>query len=213
MRTRCDRLFVAALLACAGCGTYTTYQTAEPLPRGRWQGSLAVTPGLFVDVPASTPTPTVINELAVRYGVGGDTDIGAKIYSVGGELSVRHRVGTGPWQWALLGAVAWARTDEQAGTTEAWLGQLRLGGVITRRTSTRWAFSFGPALTGSAYTFAGGGNAQGLLLGAFGNAQWTFGEARRWHLIPELSVHATVAGDVPVDGFVTMLGLAIARDF
>jgi hypothetical protein len=213
MRTRCDRLLSAALALCSACGTYTTYQTAEPLPRGRWQGSLAATPGLFVDVEASTPTPTVINELAVRYGVGGETDLGFKIYSVGGELSVRHRVGTGTWQWALLGAVAWARTDEQGGTTEAWLGQLRLGSVITRRTSARWAFSFGPLATGSAYTFAGGGSAHGLMLGAFGNAQRTLGDARRWHLIPELSVHATLAGDVPVDGFVTMVGLAIARDF
>ena len=214
MRTACDvRILVALTAMFSGCGTYTTYQTAEPLPRGTWQGAVALTTGLFLDQPSETKTPALINELAARYGVGGDTDVGLKLFSIGSELSVRHRVIDAAWQLALLGAIVYARSEEQGGQTEALLGQLRLGAAATRRTSVRWAFSVGPLVTGSAYSFAGGGSARGLLAGAFANAQWTFGSLRRWHLIPELSFHASLAGDVPVDGYVTMLGVALARDW
>jgi hypothetical protein len=208
MRTR---LLVALLFA--GCGTYTTYHSAEPLARGKWQGSLAVTPGVFVDQPSTVKTPTLISEVAVRYGVGGETDVGLKLFSIGSELSVRHRVSAGDWQVALLGAGVFARSEESGGATEAILAQLRLGSAITRRTSSRWAFTFGPLVTASRYWFAGGGNAKGVLVGAFGNAQWSFSSSRRWHLIPEISLHGSIVGDVPVDGFVTLLGLAIAHDF
>ena len=202
-----------ALAALAGCGTYSTYRTAEPLPAGKWQGSLAVTPGVFYDRPSRTPTPTAITALSLRRGVGADTDVGLSLFTVGAELNVAHRIAFADWQWALLGAVAWARSEEQGGFTEALFGELRVGAAATRRTSPRWAFTVGPLLTGSAYWFAGGGSAQGLIGGGFANAQWTFGSARRWHLVPELSLHATLAGDVPVDGFVMMFGTALARDF
>jgi len=211
MRIASNPLLV--VVALAGCGTYTTYQTAEPLAPGRWQGSIAITPGLFYDRPSRVPTPTTISEIAVRRGVGADTDVGVKLFSVGGEVSVRHRVITCEWQWAVLGALAWARTEEQGGTTEGFFGELRVAAAATRRTSARWAFTVGPVLTGSQYWFAGGGSARGLLAGGFANAQWTFGSARRWHMTPELSLHATLVGDVPVAGYVTMLGIALARDF
>jgi hypothetical protein len=214
MRIGCDpRALAVAACVLTACGTYTTYQTAEPLPPGRWQLSLASTPGLFYDTPSTTPTPTVITEIAARRGVGANTDVGLKFFSIGTELSVRHRVVDEQWQCAVLGAFAFARTVESGGNTEALFGELRLGAAVTRRTSARWAFTFGPMLTGSAYKFAGGGSARGLMAGAFANAQWTFGSMKRWHLIPELSMHATVTGDVPVDGLVTMVGLAVARDF
>jgi hypothetical protein len=206
-------LVAALVVGLAACGTYTTYQTAEPLARGRWQVSAALTPGLFNDTPSRTKTPTVITELALRRGLGSDTDVGLKLFTIGSEVSVRHRIVDQTWQWALLGALVYARADEQAGLTRSLLGQVRIGAVATRRTSPRIAFSLGPLVTGSAYTFGGGGNAQGLLVGGFANLQWTFGSMRRWHLIPELSIHGAVAGDVPVEGFVTMLGFAVARDF
>jgi len=210
MRIRCELGIVGVL---AGCGTYTTYQTAEPLASGRWQGSIAATPGLFYDVPSKVPTPTVITEIAARRGVGADTDVGLKLFSIGSELSVRHRVVNEQWQWAVLGAFAFARTEERGGFTEGVFGEMRLGVAATRRTSSRWAFTLGPTLTGSYWSFAGGGNARGLMAGAFANAEWTFCSCKRWHLVPELSFHATLTGDVPVDGVVTMLGVALARDF
>ncbi len=49
------------------------------------------------------------------------------------------------------------------------------------------------------------------MLGAFGGFDWRFGA--RWHLIPELTLHRSVAGDVPVDGTVGELGAAFARDW
>jgi len=215
MRTRLrERLALGLGAAAAGaCGTYTTYQTAEPLANGRWQVSAAVSPGAFVDRPQGTRIPTVIGELAVRRGVGAETDVGLKLFTAGAELSVRHRIIDARWQWALLGALAWARSEESGGATEAITGQLRLTAVATRRTSPRWAFSVGPVVTGSAITFAGGGDATGLLVGGFANAAFSFGATRRWHLIPELSLHVTATGDVPVDGAVSLLGLALARDF
>jgi hypothetical protein len=214
MRTASDHLaFVIGLAPLGACGTYTTYQTAEPLAPGRWQASIAISPGVFVDRPSAVRTPTSISELAVRRGVGGETDVGLKLFTAGAEVSVRHRIIDAQWQWAVLGALVYARSEEDGGTTEALMGQLRLTTVATRRVSERWAFSLGPVVTGSAMTFGGGGNAMGLLVGAFANAAWTFGGARRWHLIPEVSLHGTLSGDVPVDGFVTLLGVAIARDF
>jgi hypothetical protein len=83
---------VALMAALAGCGTYTTYQTAEPLAPGRWQLSGAITPAAFSDRPQGTRTPSVISELAVRRGVAAETDVGLKLFSVGAELSVRHRL-------------------------------------------------------------------------------------------------------------------------
>jgi hypothetical protein len=199
-------------VAALGCGTYTTYQTAEPLDAGRWQVALASTAGRFSDVPSRAATPTMISEFAVRRGLGGDTDVGLKLFTFGAELGVRYRFFEGQWQWAALGAVSWARTEERFGTTDASQGQLRLGLAGTRRISSRSAYTLGPALTGSTIAFAGGGNAYGLLVGAFANVQRSLGDSRRWHLIPELSLHATAAGDVPVQGFVALLGVALARD-
>lgn len=207
-----DLLAAGALAWLASCGTYTTYQTAEPLAAGRWQLSAATTAATFADRPQGSRTPGALGELAIRRGVGADTDVGVKLFSVGSELSVRHRLVNAAWQWAALAAVAYARTKETAGSTEAALGQLRLTAVATRRTSARWAFSTGPVVTGSLMVFGGGGDAHGVLLGAFANARWSFGPARAWSLVPELSLHATVSGDVPVDGSVALLGLAVARD-
>ena len=148
----------------------------------------------------------------MRRGVGAETDVGLKLFTAGVEASARHRIVNGEWQWALLGALVYARSDEAGGRTESITTQARTSMVATRRTSPRWAYSFGPVLTASAITFAGGGSASGILVGGFANAAWSFGATRRWQLIPELSLHGSVFGDVPVDGFVSLFGLAVARD-
>ena len=51
----------------------------------------------------------------------------------------------------------------------------------------------------------------GALFGGFFGFDWRFGN--HWHLVPEVSLHFTAAGDVPVDGAVFLLGSAFARDF
>lgn len=204
------RIF-ALSLALAACGTVTTYQSADTLPPGRWQGMAAAGVGSFDDRPQNTRTPTANAELGARYGVADDFDVGAKLYTFGAEASARWRLARGTWSWALLGAIDGVRTNESPGLTEAWLAQLRLGAVATRRTSPRFGWNFGPVVTGSLFEPAGGGHATGVMLGAFAGFDWQFGE--RWHLVPELSLHRTLAGDVPVDGTVAMLGAAFARDF
>ena len=203
----------AVLLALVGCGSYTMYQTAEPLPLNHWQVAVASTSGEFYDLPQNTPTPTTGIELASRYGIGNETDVGLKLYSIGTETSVRHRFVDGKWQWAGLAALGGGRTTERVGTTDAITAHLRVAAAITRRLRPRFAITFGPALTGSLFEPAGGGYAAGLLVGAFGNAEWSFGATGRWHLMPEISLHVTAAGDVPVKGAVAMGGLAFSRDF
>lgn len=207
MRTRS-----LSLLIVAGCGSYTTYQTAEPLPRGRWQGAAAIGPGLFSDEPGDTKLPSMHIELAARRGVGAETDVGLKLYSFGWEASVRHRfVETGAWSIAGIAALGGLRTLGQGPLPDALEGHLRATAVFTRRTSPRWAYSFGPVATGSYYLPAAGGHATGVLGGAFGNVEWAFG--KKWRLMPELSLHRTISGDVPVDGVVVQLGAGITRDF
>ena len=202
-----------ALIAVTGCGSYTMYQTAEPLPLNHWQLQVASTSGEFFDLPQNQPTPTTAVELASRYGIGHDTDVGLKIYTFGTEASVRHRFVNGKWQWAGLAALGGARTLERLGTTDALTMHVRGAAAITRRFRPRFAITFGPALTGSLFVPAGGGSSAGLLVGAFGNAEWRFGATNKWHLVPEISLHVAPLGDVPVKGGVILGGIAFGRDF
>lgn len=201
------------VIALAGCGTYTHYQTAEPLPLHRLQVAVASTSGAFFDLAQETFTPMTGLELAARYGIGHDTDLGLKLYTLGAEASVRHRFIDRRWQYAGLAAIGGVRTREHLGTSDSLTGHVRLAGAITRRTGPGFALTFGPAATCSVFVPAGGGKAAGLLLGAFGNVEFSFGATRRWHVTPEISLHVTVVGDVPVSGAVALGGLAISRDF
>ncbi len=194
----------------AGCGSFTTYQTAEPLGVGHWQATFAAEAGGFRDRASDTRTPTATAELAVARGVTESTDVGVKLYGIGAEAQVKHRIYDGRWQWAIAGAVGGVRTPARAGFTDAFTGHLRLTAIATRRTSPRWAWSVGPVTTASLFYPAGGGEAGGLALGGFASAQWTFAGA--WQLVPELSVHGMLAGEVPVDGGgVALLGVGVAR--
>jgi len=203
----CSRsLGLGLALALAGCGSVTSYQSADTLPRGHWQAMAALGTGVYSDTPQETRTPTATGELGVRVGIAGDTDVGLKLFALGIEASIRHRVlHTSTWSLALLGATSYGKTDTMI------LGQARLGGVATRRYSPAFSLSTGLASTGSLFVPAGGGTATGVLVGAYGSLDWRF--TARWHLVPELSLHRTVHGDVPVDGAVAQLGVAILRDF
>ncbi|MCX5746252.1 MAG: hypothetical protein NT062_27560 [Proteobacteria bacterium] len=197
-----------ALVALVGaCGSVTTYQSAETVGRGRGQGFAALGAGAYRDDPMQTRTPTVTGEVGARYGVAANTDVGLKLYAIGIEASVRQRLvdgGVSGWSWALLGAIGGVRRD-------LILAQAKLGIVTTRRTSTTWAWSLGTTTIGSLFVPLGGGHATGVTLGMFGGADWRF--ARCWHLVPEVSAHRAIVGDVPVDGTIVQLGAAVARDF
>jgi hypothetical protein len=163
----------------------TTYQSADTLAPGRWQGMAALGAGVFNDTEQHQKTPTITAELGARRGVADNTDVGLKLYTVGIEASVRQRVAAGTWSWALLGAIGGLRNgDSSPAIPKALLGQLRIGAVATRRTSPTFAWSVGPLVTGSLWLPAGGGSAAGVMLGGFGGLDWRFGE--RWHLVPEL---------------------------
>ena len=204
-------LALALALALGACGSVTTYQSADVLPRGKWQGMIALGGGGFDDKPQQAKTPTVTAEVAARRGLGADTDVGLKLYTIGIEASIRHRLSQGRWSWALLGSLGGVKTDASSPTGAAGLTQLRLGAVATKRRSSRWAWNIGPMTTFSLLRPAGGGTAGGAMFGAFVGFDWRFCE--KWHLIPELSLHVSVAGDVPVHGSVGMIGTGLARDF
>jgi len=204
------RIAVLSLLL-AACGSVTTYQSADTLPRGRWQAMVAGGLGGFSDEPQETSIPTITAEIAARVGIAEDTDVGFKLYTAGIEASIRHRIKRGVWSWALLGSLGGMITNEESAVGEGGLTQLRVGAVATRRRSENWAWNMGPTVALSLLRPSGGGTATGALLGGFFGFDWRFGE--RWHLVPEVSLHLTAAGDVPVDGAVILLGTALARDF
>lgn len=201
----------ASLCVLAACGSVTTYQTADVLPRGTWQAMIAGGIGGFSDKEQATKTPTGALEIAARVGVGAETDVGLKLYTLGVEASVRHRLSRGTWSWALLGSLGGMITEANTPTGRAGLTQARLGAVGTRRISPRFAWSLGPMTTFSLLRPAGGGTAGGAMIGGFVGIDWRFGT--KWHLLPELSLHVTAAGDVPVAGTVGMVGTALSRDF
>jgi len=201
----CRNSIAALACALAGCGSVTSYQSADTLPRGDWQAMAALGTGTYTDTPQDTRTPTVTGELGARVGVADHTDVGLKLFALGIEASVRQRVLHGStWSIALLGAVNYGKTETQI------LAQARLGGVATRRYSPTFSLSAGLATTGSLFVPAGGGDATGVLLGAYGSLDWRM--TSRWHLVPELSLHRSLQGDVPVDGNVAQLGVAVLRD-
>ena len=204
--------------ALAACGTVTTYQSAETLPCGSWHLSAAVSGGQYKDEPQQTRTPSLTAELSGRVGLTDDTEVTLKLYTLGAQAGLRHRIFDGAdggrrpgWSLAVLAAVGGVRTSGQGSLPEMILAQASAGALATRRTSAHLSWTLGALATGSLFVPAGGGHATGWLAGAMLGADWRF--AARWHLVPELSLHRTVAGEVPVDGSVGQLGLSIGRDF
>lgn len=199
------------VIALAGCGSLSTYRTAEPIARGHTRYDLAVDVGSFRDRDQDTRAPAAHVELAARHGVTATTDVTLKLYVPGAELGVQHALGGGRWRWAIAAALGGARTKEGGGSTDALYGHLRLTALATRRTSPRWAFTVGPVVTGGVFVPRAGGHAEGLLLGGFANAARRFGGC--WQVVPELSLHVTAAGEVPVRGTVAQLGVALGRSW
>src|SRR4051812_23818653 len=149
----------AAIVVLAGCGSVTTYQSADVLPRGTWNAAIAASAGSFNDTDQKAKTPTASFEIAARRGIGADTDVGLKLYTAGIEANVRHRISEGRWSWALLGSLGGVVTDEKSPVGAAGLTQLRLGAVATKHRSAHWGWNIGPVTTFSLLRPAGGGTA------------------------------------------------------
>lgn len=216
MRTAGLERTCAALgaLTAAACGSLTSYHTAETLPCGAWQAQAALGAGSYRDQPFDTNTPTAHAELAARVGITDELELGAKLYTLGAEFSARHRLrrpaGMRGLSLAAHASLGGVRSRGEGSLPEMILGQARLGMLGTWRSSPHLAWTLGAIGTGSLYVPAGGGHATGTLLGSVANLDWRF--AARWHLLPELSLHRSVTGEVPVDGSVVMAGLAVAWD-
>jgi hypothetical protein len=202
------------ILWAAGCGSYTLHQTAEPLAKGTWRITAGAHAGRLRDVPSDLNTSGLGAEVSVRVGVGGSTDMEAKVYTAGLEFGVKHKwIESGRWRFATSVALGGVKSSTKAGLTDSLTLQGRLAALGTYRLSSQWAFSAGPVLSSSAFIPAGAGSSTGSSMGAFVNAQWSWGPTLAWHVIPEVTAHKTLAGDVPVRGALVFAGLAIARDF
>lgn len=205
---------VLGALTIAGCGSLTSFHTAETLPCGDWQVQAALGAGSYRDEPFDTRTPAAHAELSARVGLTDDTELGAKLYTLGAELSARHRLrrpaGARGLSLAAHTSFGGVRSRGEGSLPEMILVQARLGGLATWRSGPHLAWTLGAIGTGSLFVPAGGGHATGTLLGGVANLDWRF--AARWHLLPELSLHRSLTGEVPVDGAVAMAGLAVAWD-
>src|SRR5262245_53576112 len=119
----------ALLIAATGCGSVTTYQSADTLPPGTWSVGLALGAGGFNDTEQQTKIPTGSIEIAARRGLTENTDVGLKLYTAGIEASFRYRISQDCWSWALLSSLGGMITDESSPAGAAGLTQLRLGAV------------------------------------------------------------------------------------
>jgi hypothetical protein len=216
--TRPGALSLPLPLAClaafclAGCPSVSTLHRADPVKPGRWELGAGLDGLLLRDAPQDTRAPSGQVLLAARRGLVEDLDLGARLYTFGLDASVRWRFFHGrTWRVAAIPTLGTAKTAETQTTTEAWHLFAQLPVVFTRDLGRDWTLSCGPRLVWGLYYPEGGGHARGLMLGGFVNAGYTL--SRGWELVPELSFHRTVHGEVPVDGFVLHVGAGLLWRF
>lgn len=90
MRRVCALLVVAtiAIFTSSGCVSYSTLHTAEPVPEGQTEGAVS---GSFYGLSADGESLELPNtELAIRYGVSEDSDLGFKVYPLGVAFDYNH---------------------------------------------------------------------------------------------------------------------------
>jgi hypothetical protein len=209
MRARPDCL-VAACLLLAGCSTLATRQTAEPVPKGRWQLSAGADFAWFRDVPQDTKVPTGMAELGARYGVGGDVDLGIRLYTIGGALGAKWRFVNRSWMLAVAPEANYVFTSETATTTRAMYLFGHVPIIAGHRFSERVGINLGPKALYGFYYPETGGQAHGISIGTFFNTDVRV--SRRWRLLPEISVYRTIAGEVPIDGWYGQIGTGLLLD-
>lgn len=212
MRARRD---LAAATACvavlhAGCSTLATRQTAEPVAKGKWQLSGGADALYLRDVRQQTKVPSGMAELGVRYGLGGDVDVGVRVYTIGAGVGAKWRFVNRSWMLALAPEFNYVYTPENATTTKAMFLYGHLPLIAGHRFSDRMGIHFGPKSLYGFYYPTTGGQAHGLSLGVFCNTDIRL--SRRWRVVPELSVYRTVTGEVPIAGWFGQLGTGVLLD-
>ncbi len=202
---------VAALLF-TGCPSVSTLHRADPVMPGRWELGAGVDGLLLRDLPQDTRSPSGQALVTARRGLFEDLDAGLRLYTVGLDASVRWRFYRGAtWRVAAIPTLGTAKTAESQTTTNAWHLFAQLPVVFTRDLNRDWSLSCGPRVVWGLYYPEGGGNAQGTMLGGFVNLEYAL--SPRWAIVPELSFHRTIHGEVPADGFVLHLGAGLLWRF
>jgi len=195
-----------------GCPSVSTLHRADPVKPGRWELGAGADGLILRDVPQDTRSPSGQALITARHGLLEDLDAGLRLYTFGLDASVRWRFFRGStWRVAAIPTLGSSRTAESGSTTNAWHLFAQLPVVFTRDLSPDWTLSCGPRLVWGLYYPETGGFAQGTMLGAFVNVEYAINA--RWAVVPELSFHRTVHGDVPVDGFVLALGAGLLWRF
>jgi hypothetical protein len=207
MRIRAHSVGVLALVVCAGCPAPAAYQTAETLAPGAWQVGGGVGVAQLRDVEQDTRIPSANLEVFARRGLAPNLDVGARLYTFGAEASLKWRFRNDRWAMAILPGVSFLRTRENALTTDAWHAFATLPLLATRQLSHRWSVTVGPKAVGALYWSAAGEPELGALLGAHTLLAFQVGSFR---ILPELDISRTVVGTVPVDGWITHLGVGLA---
>lgn len=187
----------------------------HPTDRGaRTRGAVATLRGIdgliLRDVEQKTRVPAVTADVGLRRGVGGDADVGLRLYTIGVEIGAKWRVIRGAWRVAIAPAIDYVRLRE----TQATVASINVFGhlpvIIGRRLSPDVGLNFGPAPMYGYYYPATGGSAQGLMIGGFGNVDVRLSQS--WRLLPEMSLHRTAWGDVPISGWVGQFGVGVLWD-
>lgn len=208
MRSLLFRLVALAALASGlGCPPPAVYQTADTLEPGRWQvgGGLGV--GSLRDDEQKTRIPTGDLQFFARRGLVPDLDVGLRLYSVGLEASAKYRFHHDLWSLAVMPGLAVLGTNENVVTTKAFHSFLTVPMLASRRLSERWSISFGPKVITGLYWSTTSEPTLGLQLGGYSMFGLHLG---RWTVMPEIDLSRTVAGTVPVDGWVAHVGVGLS---
>lgn len=110
-------------LCALGCATYNPHLTATPTLRGTTD--FAVTADVLVVDRGFGPEPFAAPDVSLRRGLGGDWDLGARLFPAGAELSARHRFyDAGRYELSLVpllaaGVVSATNTDTSFFATSA----------------------------------------------------------------------------------------------
>lgn len=198
------------LLFVSACPAPAVYQSAKPLAPGDWQVGGGIGVVALQDVPQDSSLRGGNVEAFVRRGIKSEIDIGLRLYTVGAEASVKWRFFAGKWDLALMPAVAVARTQETQVTTNAIHSFTSLPLLATTSLSDRWSITIGPRLQTGLYKSDASSTSFGFSAGGLVMLAVKLGPIR---LMPELDLSRTIAGDVPIDGWMSHLGVGIAWDF
>jgi hypothetical protein len=216
LRTRRSDTLAVAIVALVtpavlgACAAMSTRQSADPVPAGSWQVSAGVDGVLYRDTEQQLTTPALQVEVGARRGVSENVDVGARVYIQGVEAGVKWRFYKRDWSIAVAPSLAASRTRDTQLTVDALylFGHVPL--LLGYRLSRSEMLNFGPRAMVGYFLPATGGHSQGASLGAFFNLDVRAGET--WHLFPEAVVFHSVAGDVPIRGWIGQAGLGVAKD-